>query len=380
MAFEGYATADVLDLVNATLPNFEKMKFSAPQKYTRYPILNKMLGKGIVRGGGKYAEKRVVIKESDRTQFTGLYGTKEYSRVDVLRIATAPWVYLTTDWMFDRREALINKDPFLIVDKMETDRLAALRGMANVFEENAWQTIVTEASETTSMRGIPYWISKGAGTSGGYNGTYTVDRSLTQITSPGGINPATTGQEYWANYTQSHSTNIDHIIASNFAVSLIDDISSFIVGLGLTYENINFQAPQSPDDIAKYTELGMYTIFMDTKTKIVYDVGVNRYNVGQNYGYDFQKFNGMSAFNGTPIQKAPQLDTLANDTITGKHPVYFVNFNEFELIALETDEFHEHTPMLLPNGGGNVAVINVDFGGQFMCGDRRSQGLLWNSV
>src|SRR3989304_10325057 len=135
MADLGVNESSILDLAIATMPYFEKMKFSAPQKYTTHPILNRQLGKGMKPQGGTTVEKRVVIKPSGRAGFTKLYASKEYAHFDVIQKATAPWAHLTTDWMFDRREIMMNRDPQRILDIMKTNRLASESDMANVFED-----------------------------------------------------------------------------------------------------------------------------------------------------------------------------------------------------------------------------------------------------
>lgn len=391
MANFGVNESEVLDLMIATQPFFEPLKFSAPQKYTSHPILNKVLNNGMKLTGGTTAEKRVVIKPSGRTGFTKLYATKNYAHFDVIAKATAPWAHLTTDWMFDRREVLMNREPQRIVDIMVTNRLASESDMANVFEEAAWQTVVTEADEYGSFRGIPYWIS--VGTSGGYNGISTRDRSGTEITTVGNINGNTAGNEYWANYTQSYTNYIDLWIAGTVSATIDTEALSMLMAMSLAFEYTNFKAPRTVTDLERHNPLGNYTIYMDTKTKVAYNAMCRAFNMGAvNFGYDVGKFNGQAAFNGTPIEKVQQLDTYAGvvsgetaanavkAAIYGVHPIYFVNHNELETMVLRGNEFYEHPPTLLSGSGDNVGVVNVDLSCQLMAGDRRKQALVYTSA
>lgn len=391
MADLGVNESSILDLVVATLPYFEKMKFSAPQKYTTHPILNRQLAKGMKLSSGVTAEKRVVIKPSGRAGFTQLYATKDYAHFDVLQKATAPWAHLTTDWMFDRREILMNREPQRIVDIMKTNRIASESDMANVYEENAWQTVVTEANEYGSFRGLPYWVSKG--TSGGYNGKSTVDRSATAITTVGNINGNTAGQEFWANYTQSYTNYIDLWIAGTITGdTFTEDALSILMAMNLAYEYTNFEAPRTVENLDLSDPLSSYVIYCDTKTKVAYNAIARAFNQGAvNFGYDVAYNKGIATFNGTPLYKVPQLDSLAGvvsgetaanavkASIYGVHPIYFVNHNELETMVLRGNEFFEHKPMILPESGGNVAVINVDLSCQLMCGDRRKQALVFTA-
>lgn len=371
----GKKDSELLDLIESTLPFFDKLAFGAPQKYTNYPILNKVLNNGMQLSGGKYAEFPVVIKDSGQSEFTQLYAKKRYNQVDVIKKARADWARLTTHWMWERRETLENKDAQQIVDLMKIRRLTSQASMANDFEEACWQTVISEDDEFGSFRGIPYWVSKGA--SGGYNGKSTVDRDENAIAIVGNINPTT--YERWANYTQSYTNKIDDIIAGTIAKTLIDDCESMLAAMAIVYTMTNFQAPRTVDDLKAHNPLGNFTIYLDSKTKIVYDMCVRRHNIGQAFGYDLGKFNGMSAFNGTPVERASQLDTYATANITGVHPMYFINHNELKTMVLRGDNFFEHSPMILPESGGNVAVTNVDLSCQLMCKDRRSQGLCYAS-
>ena len=369
----GKKDSELLDLIEATLPFFDKLAFGAPQKYTDYPILNKVLNNGLQLAGGKSAEYPVVIKDSGQSEFTQLYATKKYNQVDVIKKATAAWARLTTHWLWDRREILENKDAEQIVDLMKIRRMASQASMANDFEEACWQTIVSEDEEFGSFRGIPYWVSKG--TSGGYTGTSTRDRDGNVITTVGNINGNT--YKRWANYNQSYADNVDDLIAGTVAKSLIDDVESMLSAMAICYTMTNFKAPRTVDDLKAHNPLGNFTIYVDSKTKIVYDMCVRRHNIGQAFGYDLGKFNGQSAFNGTPLERVPQLDTYADATITGNHPMYFINHNKLKTMVLRGDNFYEHSPMILPESGGNVAVVNVDLSCQLMANDRRTQGLVY---
>jgi hypothetical protein len=373
----GVADSELLDLIAATLPWFEKLAFGAPQKYTNYPILNRVLNEGMVLGGGKWAEFPVVIKPSGQAEFTQMYATKQYNQVDTIKKAVAPWARLTTHWLWDRRETLENRDAQQIVDIMKTRRIASQSDMANKFEEACWQTILTEASEFGSFRGVPYWIS--IGTTGGYNGVHTHDRAGTAINTVGGIDGSVEGQEYWANYTQTYTNKVDDLVAGTVAETFIDDVNSMLAGMATTYIMTNFRAPRTVEDLQAHNPLGNFRIYLDSKTNIVYDMCVRRHNIGQAFGYDMGKFFGQTAFNSTPIERVPQLDSLAAAAITGVHPIYFINHNEFKTMVLRGDEFYEHSPIILPDSGGNVAAINVDLSCQLLCKDRRSQGLCYTS-
>lgn len=380
MAYDGISAEDLVDFTVATLPHFKKLEFAAPQKYTDYPILNKMLSMGQKNVSGKNAEKRLNIKDSGRAHFTGLYATKEYSKVDTLKKATAPWSFLTTDWMIDRREDELNKGPEQIVSLMLINRQAAEASMANIFEEAAWQTIETEADESASLRGIPYWISKG--TSGGYNGTTSIDRSGTSIAAPGGINPGTAGNEYWANYTHSYTNYIDTWIDSGTITNdtLEEDALSLLAAMAITYTKTRFKSPRNVTDLDSHNPLGRYTIYVDTDTMIAYRLICQFFNRGAvNFGYDVGFNQGQASFNGAPLENAPQLDDYADSSITGVHPIYFVNHNVLEFQVVRGCDFYEHKPIILETSGGNVMAINVDLGCQLMCGDRRSMGLVYTS-
>jgi hypothetical protein len=361
----GKTVEELLDLINAALPYFEKLKFSYPQKYTDHPILNRVLSSNAMKShSGKSIEWRVVVDDGGEAKSTRLYATKEYNKTDKLKKATAPWASITTEWIMDRREPLMSADAEQIVDLMKVERATCEARMANKFEEYCWQTITSEDDEFGSFRGIPYYISKGA--SSGFTGKSTVDRSANTITSVAGLNANT--YERWANYFDTY-TDFDGYDA-------IADLEPMFAAMFKAWMSIRFKAPRTAQDLEPLNPLGNYRIYMDLDTLLAYEFAVRQYNQGQNFGYDVGKFNGMTAFNRTPIEYSPFLDIYADADITGEHPIYFVNMNKFGVDVLKGDEFYEHPPLILPESGGNVAAVNVDLTCQLKCEDRRSQALL----
>jgi hypothetical protein len=370
----GVADTELLDLVSTTLQYFDKLEFGAPQKYTDLPILNRVLDNGWLLGGGKYAEYPVVIKPSGQAQFTQMYANKNYNQVDVVKKVQAPWARLTTHWLWDRRETLENRDAQQIVDLMTIRRIASTSDMANKFEEAAWQTVISESNEFGSFRGIPYWVAKGQ-SAGSYSGTSTVDRSGTTITTVGNIDGTATDNAYWANWYDTYTDHTSDFDTSTDVVTL-NLLENMLKKMSKAYLMTNFKAPRHVQDLEGHNPLGNFKIYMNTATMIAYEAGVRRYNVGQNFGYDIGKFEGMTAFNRTPIERVPQLDTYASSTITGTNPIYFINHNMLKTMALRGDEWYEHDPIILPDSGGNVCAVNVDLSVQLLCKDRRSQALI----
>ncbi len=373
--------SNVLDLVNATIPFRERLAFGSPQEYADHPILNRVLTKGMRATGGTTVEVRTAIKKSSRTQFTGLYAQKEYAHQDFLAVASAPWAHLTTDWMFDEREVAMNRDPERIVDIMEVCRQRTMLGMADEFEKACWQTVVTEANEFGSFRGVPYWIAKGA--SDGYTGKSTVDRSGTEITSVGGINANTSGNELWANYYHSYTNFIDNWVAGTITTGIVEDALTMLLAMEMAKTKTRFKAPRTVSDLEGKNPLANYKIYMDTDTTVCWSALLRKQNEGANFGYDIGKFNGQHAFEGIPIETVQFLDLPADGgfqdaDITGLHPIYFVNHNALETVVLKGYEFKEHAPRIMP-GNANVAVTDVDLSVQLMAKDRRCLALVATS-
>jgi hypothetical protein len=366
--------SSILDLVNATIPFRKRLEWGSPAEHQDFPILNRALAKGMKATGGHKVEFRTALKKSTKGGFTGLYATREYNHEDYLVTGESPWAHLYTYWMYDGHETAMNRDPERIVDILEVGRHETMTKLAGIFEEACWQTIIGEATEFGSLRGIPYWVSKA--------GTTSLDRSANVLTTVGNINPTT--YPLWANYVGTHTTPVADLVAGTIASSIEEDSLSLLNAMNLAQIKTKFKAPQNIAHIVDKNPLGNYKIYVNTAFSVAWGLILRHYNLGNNFGFDLAKFNGQHAFNGIPMETVEYLDLVADggygdETLQGKYPAYFINSNELETVVLRGYEFKESAPQLMP-GNPNVAVTNVDFSVQLVCKNRKSQALVYGTA
>jgi hypothetical protein len=88
-----------------------------------------------------------------------------------------------------------------------------------------------------------------------------------------------------------------------------------------------------------------------------------------------QPFMGLPAFNRTPIQWIPQLETYASAAITGTNPMYFINWNYFKPFinsAMNFEELGPYNEAEMPT----VLVTWVFLSYGYHCTNRRPQALI----
>ena len=376
---EGVRDTELLDLIIGTREYLPKAQLGVPLEYTDYPILNRVLTMGWSITG-RDPEIRVKVGKSKRAHMERLYqGGRTYNKTDMLKKAKSRWGHLTTDWIIDRREDIINKGEEEIVNVLKLNKLDAMLDMAELIEELSWQTEKTDNESDLSLKGVPYWITPGPnqtitpqGTGSGFVGAGTVDRDGVAITSPGGISAV--DYELWRNYYDTFT-----------AMDLAEDdgeADSFIAALTKCFYQIDFKAPRIVSDLESNNPLANYRIYTVLNNILAYEKWIKAHN--QNIGYDASKYMGKTPFNGCMLERCQQLENLAapsgtpttaSKLIYGVNPTYLVNWNNLKPFALKGNEMYEHDPFLLQDQP-NTAVVVLDHSMNFLARNRRTLALL----
>ena len=139
------------------------------------------------------------------------------------------------------------------------------------------------------------------------------------------------------------------------------------------YRQIRFKAPRMVKDLDK-GPLSGYAIYVDGDTIDEYEAYTRKSN--DQIGFDVGKFAGNTAFQRVPLTWVAELDT-ANTSLRGANPIYFINHNKFKVFILRGDNLREGEPMI-DRYQHNVITTFVDLSYNFICTDRRSQGLISN--
>lgn len=353
----GLAMSELLDLTKTTLEDMPKLSFETPLQWQDYIAVNQFLkggGKNIQIGSGYGIRRNIMLKQSGNAEHVQLYQSTAVNVADVQEQLTAPWAYAQTYWSIERREALINRAPAAFVNLVESRRVDAMLAFADLLEDRAWKSINTSA-DTVNPRGIPYHVTIGANGENGFYGGQTRDNAGTAVTSVSGLTPV--DLDRWCNYYSDYAgpTNADAMVKKMHEV----------------YRKIRFKAPRIVKDL-EVGPLSGYAIYMDGTTIDEYEAYTRKSN--ENIGFDVGKFAGNTAFQRTPVTWVPPLDTAAV-AYRGANPIYFINHNKFKLFILRGDNLRESEPMVDRNQH-NVATTFVDLSYNYLCTDRRSQGLI----
>lgn len=375
MAGEGLKDTELLDLIIATQPHLPKAQLGTPQNYTDLPIVNRVLTMGWIISG-RDPEVRVKVKQSTKARMERLYQSREYNKVDLLKKATSRWGHLTTDWLIDRREDLINKGAEEIVNVLKVNKLDAVMDMAELMERLSWMTEKADSDSDLSLKGVPYWIANNATRTGaagtvGFTGDATVDRDGTAITQPGGISPTT--YPLTANYFDVYTNP-----GSESGTGIGDSMVEAMIKL---FHSCNFKSPRIVQDLENNNPLANFRIYTTLRNILYYEKWVKNHN--QDIGFDAAKYLGKTPFNGIPLERDPLLEEVAlidaetatSKKIYGIHPFYFVNWNVLIPFALKGNNLYEHDPMILPNQPNTVVVV-LDHSMNYLAKNRRMLGKL----
>ncbi len=354
----GLLMTDLVDLTRTTLEDLPKLQFETPQKYQEYVLLDRMLNRGFQLASGYQIKRNIQLSQSGNAEHVQLYQSTQVSVADVQTQLTAPWAHAQTYWSIERREALLNRSPARYVDLLESRRVDAQLALADIIEERGWKSI-DSSSDTINPRGLPYWVTKGAASGDGFIGYQTYDNSGNAITSVGGITPAS--GDRWNNY----------YIDVNSIPNVMDSI---VTKMHKIYRKIRFMAPRTVKDLDQGS-LSNFHIYMDGDTIDAYTDYTRKSN--DQIGFDVGKFAGHVAFQRTPVIWVPKLDDISSN-IAGTNPIYFINHNKFKPFILRGDNFRESEP-INDRQNHNVITVFVDLSYNFLCTDRRCQGLISES-
>jgi hypothetical protein len=361
----GTAMASLLDLMRTTLEDLPKFDFEVPLKHNAYEVVNRLFTKDktqIQSGWG--LRRNIQLTESGQAQHVQLYHTKQLNVANVQTQLTVPWCHATTQWIIERREALMNSTPAAYIKLVKSRRIDANVDLANQIEEKFVSSIDTSA-DVINPRGMFYWITYGTdGDAGGFTGYNPRDNSGTELTDgAGSIACSSTSNSRWANWYSDYAGP--------------SEMETAIKKMYKCYRQTKFQAPQTVKDL-KEGPLSNFRIYMDDATLGEYETYTRKSN--DSVGNDVGQFAGVTAFKRTPIVYLDLLDTITTAETSsaikaGAYPIVFMNYNKFFPIVLRGDYFEESEPMNDATAP-NTIVTHVDLTYNYACINRRAQGLI----
>lgn len=326
----------IADLIATTINDLGEMKFTQiATTLQKHLAMSRMMKKNKVtfRAGPAF-QWDLMTDDNGSAEFKGLYPTDNVDVPNVMTQAVVPWRHITWNWAYDRREIKMNRAPRMIVNLLETRRIAAFIAAVKKFENRFWR--VPAIDDDLNPFGVPMWAVKNNTT--GFEGT--VPSGYTTVA---GLNPTTLDR--WRNYTFQYT-----------AVSKEDMIRSWRKACTFT----DFEPPiegiptfNTGDDYGFYTNYAVIGALEEVLEA-----------QNDNLGKDVASMDGKALFRLVPITWVPQLE---EDTT---NPIYGLNWGVFK-IAVLADEWLQETPIPIQPGKHTVSAVHVDCSLNYYCYDRR---------
>jgi len=347
--------AALLDFVRAAYPKVIKKEFTdIASQYQQYCVAEWL--KSPKQDTGTYLTWPVMYRAMGNAKQVQLYEPDSVSVQDVTAQAHAQWTHMVSTISWDTRELLMaQNNPERIFDLMKARRAATQLSVLELLEANLFGTPTTDAEIQTKPQGIPFWIQRDSSTTaaGAWNGGDPAG-----ITGgAGGL--ATATYAGWKNWTAGYT-----LVAT-------DDL---VKKMRRTVEKLDFGRPQIvgtdiPDE-GKFDPM----IYVPTETKLDLEDVVAAQN--DNLGFALDPTRNKATFYGVEIKKVPILDTSAWSAIL---PVYFIDKASFKAFVLKGNFFRESEPMMVNGLNHNQIVVHQDLSYQFICTNRRRNGVISKS-
>lgn len=351
----GVTLSQLADLTNTTLRDLPNMDFEVALAQQHYEVCDRWLQEDRVQIQSGYGIRRnIQLSQTGNAEHVNLYESTQVNQADTQVPIKSNWAHAQTYWSIERREAMMNSQPAAFVDLLKSKRTDAMVSLADLLEDRAWKS-VDSTNDELNPKGLPYWISIGEDSEDGFEGRSAHDNSGNNIDDVGDIDA--TAYERWRNYF----TDVDDST----------DMDNTIDAMHKVYRKIRFRAPRIVSDLDS-GPLANYRIYMNGTTIDAYEKYTRLSN--DQIGYDVGKFAGNTAFQRVPIIWIEQLDSISTD-IAGTNPIYFVNHNKFYPYVLRGDFLTESEPMK-DREQHNVITTFVDLTYNYLCTDRRSQGVI----
>lgn len=347
------------DLITTTLRDLGRLKWtdimSNLQEHIALPrILDK---KKVGFSGGYGIQWNVQRQTSGNARMTGLYRSNDINVGDTMTTANAPWRHVTSGYVFDKNEFLMNSSSETrIVDLVKTRRADALVSLAELMEVQFWGK--PGSADDENMWGVGVYIVYDNSATAG---TFALNTGLpTGFTTVAGINPATVTR--WANGSGKYST-IDTTGADTNLITLWRKAIRKSGFKSLPAAGVPQYAAGSP----------RYEFFVNEATINKLEYVLMQQN--DNLGKDGAPMDNQATFHRMPVIYAPYLD------LCNQNPVFGLDWNSFQPVFLEGNYMAETTIGIGQNAlQPLVSSTSIDTTVNIRCTDRRKNFVLSDSA
>jgi hypothetical protein len=318
----------LVDLVQTTQNELGRMRWTEiATDIQEHHALPQLLRKEKVKiESGVQIQRNLQVTTSKASHHFGMFGTDKLNVGETMKAAIVPWRHTTTNWVFERREVEMNRNPAKIVDLVKTRRADAMIDMADLIEQTFWDKPATSADDLTPW-GIKMWIVKDVSAPGG---AFTAALPAGGFTTVAGLDPAVyTRWRNWAFQTEDPTAPGGYTKTSG----------GTIPRMRKAWRKIHFKCPI---DIPNYKRgEDRYVIYCNESSIAAFEAVGEAQNEG--LGRDIASLDDQITFRRAPIRWVPFLDA---DTT---HPVYMVNWADYHIYCLDDEYLREDPPEKAPN-------------------------------
>jgi len=313
------------DLITATLKDLGRLRYTQiAQELQYYVAAEQILRRDrAVFDSGESIRRNLMVRHGNEAKMVGMYAVDNYNVGRVLETINIPWRHANTNYVFERRELLMNRNAAKIVDLIKTRRDSAMLAQVELMEEQFWGKPADDDD--------------------------TFDAGFS--TAPGGLN-----HPRFKNWIGRYS-----------AITKADLVKQ----MREAHFRTRFRSPINGSRDYRRGGIGdRFRIYTNYK---VY-AGLVDLAEGQNdtiTSGDIAQYDGGTIFKRNQIVIVPQLD----NEYRSDDPVYMIDMGQFFPVFLRGDILREEKPMPVP-GQHNARAIDVDTTFNILCDNRRAQAVL----
>lgn len=336
------------DLITATLKDLGRLRYTQiAQELQYYVAVEQILRRDrAVFDSGESIRRNLMLRHGNEAKMVGLYAVDNYNVGRVLDTINVPWRHANTNYVFERRELLMNRNAAKIVDLIKTRRDSAMLAQVELMEEQFWGKPADD-SDTYDVYGVQYWITPPASyTADGFAGGTPSGFS----TAPGGLDHANF-KNWHGRYTNATRADLGKKMReAHFRTRFRSPLRG----------SRDYRRGGAGDRFRIYTNYKVYSALVDALQ-----------TDNDSLGVDVAQYDGQTVFKRNPINIVPQLD----NTYRSDDPVYMIDMGQFFPVFLRGDILREEKPMPVP-GQHNARAVDVDTTYNILCDNRRAQALI----
>lgn len=352
----GLSTDQIPDLLNSTLPMFDKDGgFDSTLENQTYPIIDKLFNQYRRKArAGESISLRIQLRTTGTAMHTELFEATPNTIDNTTEKIEAGWTHTENKMHYDVREMIMNSSPADIFDMMKARRFDMFAGKADLIELDCLKT-PNDINDKKNPLGFPYWICPVDPGSedpvGGFNGTTVVFRDASTSTVTGGIDRSLARNARFRNWCATYD---------EFGASTLE-----LMRKACRY--VNFNGPRVLKKINQ-SQSPIWGWFVNLDIADQYEAMVNAGPDDRNG--DYSPFNGMLSFKKIPVYATAALGGISYD------PIYLINTNAFFPYVLRGRWMQ--VGKAIPGGRSehNSVTVPLDSSWQMFCKNVREGGAI----